>query len=121
MEQIKEVRTMTPKDIKEAEKLLVKCVPGVLENVVDKIIMYGSCARGDFNDDSDIDIAILTTCDRLEAKKYDDKLMDIVTEIAMKTQAIVEYICIPLTEYMEKKSWYGYFKNIENEGRVIYG
>ena len=37
-----------------------------------------------------------------EAKKYDDKLMEIVTEIAMKTQAIVEYICIPVTEYMEK-------------------
>lgn len=112
---------MTKTDIKVAEELFVKCVPGILKNHIDKIIIYGSCARGDFNDDSDIDIAILTTCDRLEAKKYDDKLMEIVTEIAIKTQAIVEYICIPVTEYMEKKSWYGYFKNIENEGRVIYG
>ena len=67
-----------------------------------KIFVYGSCARGDFDEDSDIDVAILTDCDRVEAKKYDDYLMDIVTEIAMKTNAIVEYICIPENEFSEK-------------------
>ena len=47
--------------------------------------------------------------------------MDIVTNIAMDTNIIVEYTCIPENEFMEKKAWYAYFKNIEKEGRVIYG
>ena len=51
----------------------------------------------------------------MEAKKYDDYLMDIVTDIAMKTNAIVEYICIPENEFSEKKSWHAYYGNIESE------
>ena len=82
--------------------------------------MYGSCARGDYDDDSDIDVCVLTECDRLDAKKYDSSLMDVVTEIAMCTDAIVEYICIPYDEFVSKKNWYGYFKNIEKEGMTIY-
>lgn len=57
----------------------------------------------------------------MEAKKYDDSLLDIVTDIAMDTWTIVQYICIPIKEYDEKKDWYDYFQNIEREGIVIYG
>lgn len=83
--------------------------------------MYGSCARGDYNQDSDIDIALLTDMDRLEVKRYDSQLMDVVTDIAMNSDAIVQYVCLPIDEYNSKKEWYGYFKNIEKDGKVIYG
>ena len=63
----------------------------------------------------------MTKCSRDDAKKYDNELMDVVTDIAMKSDAIVEYICIPYEEYLEKKEWYGYFKNIERDGLAIYG
>lgn len=33
-----------------------------------EMILYGSCARGDYGKDSDIDIALLTKCGRMEAK-----------------------------------------------------
>ena len=112
---------MTQNDIDKACGILHNRIPQLLQEHVKKIIMYGSCARGDFNDDSDIDIAILTDLGRAESKKYDSELMDTVTDIAMETNAIVEYICIPYQEYEEKKEWYGYFKNIEKEGSLIYG
>lgn len=32
------------------------------------VILYGSCARGDFAEDSDVDIALLTRCNRKEVK-----------------------------------------------------
>ena len=47
--------------------------------------------------------------------------MNVVTDIAMNSDAIVEYICLPIDEYNSKKNWYGYFKNIEKDGKVIYG
>lgn len=37
-------------------------------------VLYGSCARGDYTADSDIDIALVTRCGRMESKKYDDGL-----------------------------------------------
>lgn len=112
---------MNDLDVTNAKNHLIKLIPPVLKNDLVQMIMYGSCARGDYNDDSDIDIALLTRCDRKTAKKYDDLLMDIVTEIAMQLDMLVEYICIPYTEFETKKGWYGYYKNIDHEGVVIYG
>lgn len=112
---------MTQKDIDLAINILREKIPLRMKSDAKKILVYGSCARGDFSEDSDIDVAILTDCDRLQAKKYDSSLMDVVTDIAMQTNAIVEYICIPEKEFSEKKIWYGYFKSIDAEGKVIYG
>lgn len=86
-----------------------------------KIILYGSCARGDYTDDSDIDIALLLKCSRMEAKKYDDALAEISTEFAMKYFAIVNFVSLPYGEFAEKRMWYRYFRNIDKEGEVLYG
>jgi predicted nucleotidyltransferase len=32
--------------------------------------LYGSCARGTYSDESDIDILVLTRCNRIEMKKF---------------------------------------------------
>ena len=86
-----------------------------------EIILYGSCARGDYTDDSDIDIALITNCDRLEAKKYSRELAGIATKLAMKYFAVVNFVCLPFEEYSTKNKWYEYFRNIQEEGEVLYG
>ncbi|MDY2598334.1 MAG: nucleotidyltransferase domain-containing protein [Lachnospiraceae bacterium] len=86
-----------------------------------EIILYGSCARGDYTDDSDIDIALITKCDRMEAKKYSSGLAEIATELAMKYFAVVNFVCLPFEEYYAKNEWYEYFCNIRVEGEVLYG
>ena len=83
--------------------------------------LFGSCARGDYNDYSDIDLALLTKCNREESEQYTDILIDIVTELAMKYFVVINALCIPFDEYEEKKSWYDFFANIEEEGQVVYG
>ena len=83
-------------------------------------IMYGSCARGDYTEDSDIDIALITKCSRMEAKKYNDALANIATALAMKYFVIVNFVCLPCDEFLEKKTWYAYFRNIDLEGEVLY-
>ncbi|MCM1143101.1 MAG: nucleotidyltransferase domain-containing protein [Blautia sp.] len=86
-----------------------------------EVILYGSCARGNYEDDSDIDIALLTKCNRIEAKKYNDSLAQISTELAMKYFVIINFVSLPYNEFIEKRTWYGYFKNIDVEGEVLYG
>ncbi|MDO4555326.1 MAG: nucleotidyltransferase domain-containing protein [Lachnospiraceae bacterium] len=87
-----------------------------------KIILYGSCARGDYSNDSDIDIAVLVKCDnRIETETYNSILAGVATQMAMKYFAVVNFICIPYKEFIFKKEWYAYFKNIEMEGDVLYG
>lgn len=104
--------------IKKESTCLVRSL--MKEDLIE-MLLYGSCARGDYTKDSDIDIALLTKSDRLEVKKYDEKLAEIATEIAMKYFAIVNFVCLPYEEFLEKKTWYPYFMNIVSEGEVLYG
>ncbi|MBR1709624.1 MAG: nucleotidyltransferase domain-containing protein [Clostridia bacterium] len=111
---------MDRKVIDMVTEITKKQIPAMMRDDVRKIILYGSCARGDYTEDSDVDVAILTDCDRLEAKKYGDDLDDLATRIGMDTFAIVNYVCLPYHEYQEKKAWYPYFINIERDGVLLY-
>lgn len=106
------------KTVKQESTYLVR---DLMKDDLVEIVLYGSCARGDYTEDSDIDIALLTKSDRLEVKKYDEELATIATELAMKHFVIVNFICLPYQEFQEKKTWYPYFRNIETEGEVLYG
>ncbi len=98
----------------------VRDIPAVFKDDCKKIILYGSCARGDYTDDSDVDIAILTDSDREQVKKYNAQIDDIAAKISIATMAIVNFVCLPIKEFEEKKSWYPYFKNIAKEGVLLY-
>lgn len=101
------------------ESVLLMC--DALGKDIRKIILYGSCSRGDFSDDSDIDIALLVSCDRMEINKYNDILAEAATKLAAKYLAIVNFVCLPEKEFEERKNWYPYFKNIDKEGELLYG
>lgn len=121
-ERMKFVITDLTKNIIEKVKLeSVPMVKKAMGNDLHEIILYGSCARGDFDKDSDVDIALLTGCDRIESKKYDHILSQIATELALKYFAVVNFVCLPKEEYDKKKAWYPYFKSIDAEGVSLYG
>lgn len=107
--------------IQAVKKDAVHLVTNLMKEDLVEIILYGSCARGDYTNDSDIDIALLTRSNRLEAKKYSTALAGIATELAMKYFAVVNFVCLPYEEYISKNSWYDYFRNIKEEGEVLYG
>lgn len=107
--------------INEVKEECINLVRELLKDDLVEIVLYGSCARGDYTEDSDIDIALLTKVNRLESKKYENDLATIATEIAMKHFAIVNFVCLPFDEFEEKKTWYSYFMNISMEGEVLYG
>lgn len=107
--------------IEKVKREATELVKTILGKDLIKVILYGSCARGDYTQDSDIDIALITACDRMEAKIYNNKIADISMQLAMKYFAVVNFVCLPYAEFTDKKSWYLYFRNIDLEGEVLYG
>lgn len=106
------------------DRVIFEFTEMIQKNIGEDVVqcrLFGSCARGDYSDYSDIDIVLLTNCGREESEQYTDILIDIVTELAMKYYVVVNALCIPFKEYEDKKSWYDFYVNIEEEGRVIYG
>lgn len=73
--------------IQAVKNCVVDKIRDFMKSDLVEIILYGSCARGDYTEDSDIDIVLITKCDRLEAKKYSSELAGLVTELEKTTLA----------------------------------
>ena len=61
---------MSRNNLKEILSEIYVGVRHIIDNGVSDIILYGSYARGDFDNESDIDIAVIVDNDRLDLKKY---------------------------------------------------
>jgi len=57
-------------------------------NRLKNIILYGSCARGQATQDSDIDLAIVLDGDVIPGKEI-DRMIDMVTEINLKYNVLL--------------------------------
>lgn len=60
-----------PESIQNIVTLFGKEVKRVLGNDLDKVIVYGSYARGDYDEHSDIDIMVLASCPEEDIKPYE--------------------------------------------------
>lgn len=86
-----------------------------------KIILYGSYARGDFREDSDIDIMILLDISDLEIKEYNQQLSYMTYDFNMDNDIDIK----PIAKSEEHfKRWivnYPFYANINKEGVILYG
>lgn len=88
------------------------------KNVVD-ILLYGSYARGEYNDDSDIDIVAIVHGERYDLQKKLNQVWDVSSELELEYGTIVSPTVIPYDEYMEYNDVLPYYRNIQKEGVTI--
>ncbi|MDR3062679.1 MAG: nucleotidyltransferase domain-containing protein [Methanobrevibacter sp.] len=84
---------------------------------IEKIILFGSVARGDDKKDSDIDILIITH----DENKIEKEVYNKVSNFLLET---MEYISVKIKNinyYNLHKNKSLFFKNIKNEGVLIGG
>ena len=109
-------------------------VNDLLGDRVKKIVLYGSYARGDFNEESDIDIMILTDLTDAEIIEKREKIWDIAYEIEWKNNFDIEkcelIFFIKINAYLlfsilfinqNEKSLINYIKySYNNSSNIIY-
>lgn len=84
-----------------------------------KIILYGSYARGDFNQDSDIDIMILVNDTDDSLNEYENRVDDITYEFNCKYGTDIMPIVKNASQFEFWKETYMFYKNVDKEGIVI--
>jgi len=80
---------------KKAEKLYGKRLK--------RVILYGSCARGQANEDCDIELAIVLDGTVVPGKEI-DRMIDIITEINLEYGALISVYPLSEKNYNEVKS-----------------
>lgn len=83
------------------------------------IFLYGSYARGDYNDQSDIDITAIVKGKRRELQEQLKKVWDISADIGLENDVVISPTVIPYDEYEKYKEVLPYYMNIEKEGKRI--
>jgi predicted nucleotidyltransferase len=86
-----------------------------------KVILYGSYARGDYREDSDIDIMILLDISDIEIKEYFETLVDITFDFNMDNDVDIKPIVKNENHFRKWVLNYPFYANINREGVVLYG
>lgn len=82
-------------------------------NRLKNIILYGSCARGQATEDSDIDLAVVLDGDVIAGKEI-DRLIDIITDINLDYGVLISVYPVSERDYTSVNS--PLLLNIRREG-----
>lgn len=110
-----------PNEINDIINQFVEGVNKILGDRVKKIILYGSYARGDYNDSSDIDIMILTDLNDEEMYKYSEKIWDYAYDLEFDNN--FDITLSPLVKNIDKFNYWlealPFYMNVQKEGVVL--
>lgn len=88
----------------------------ILKPNIKKIILYGSYARGDYNNSSDVDIMILTNLSDEEIEEYREDISNIIFEIQLDTDIYISPIVKNINNYNLRVGFVPFYMNVQKEG-----
>jgi predicted nucleotidyltransferase len=90
-------------------------------DTLEKIVVFGSCARGDFaKDESDLDVALFLQCEPPEIVAKRNALIDATIHVDYKHNIMASYRIIPTGQLAKHKETVILYSNIINEGVSYY-
>jgi len=101
--------------LKETQSELLKVFGNKLLNVV----LYGSYARGDYDDESDIDIMALVDMDRDDLNKYRRCVSEMANIIDLKYNVLLSIKLQDKPNFDKYKNSIPLYQNIVKEGLII--
>ena len=104
------------KDKKHILRLIKKSVSKTEPNAV--LILYGSYARGDHRDDSDLDLLVLVDKDKIT--RFDQKRIKYpLYEIEFDTGTIISPLIFSKKDWEIRHRHTPFYENVVREGRIL--
>lgn len=110
-----------PLMLKDLINLYVSGIQKIYGMHLRQIILYGSYARGDYREDSDIDIMILLDLSDIELKKYRHQLSDFTYDFNMDHDLDIKPIAKSEAHFYKWVVNYPFYSNVNKEGVRLFG
>ena len=111
--------------VRQANPTLMKSLGRMCEQLkqvygssLERIVLYGSFARGEETDGSDVDIALVLR--EAESPDMHDSMTDVVVDHELENNIVLSVITIEQTNYLEWKNVLPFYKNIDKEGIILW-
>lgn len=108
-----------PINIQESINRFVEECNKILGNRLKKIILYGSYARGDYNNSSDIDILVLTDYKPSQFYSVLKKISSMTYDIELDYNVILIPLINNIKNYNDEIDSIPFYANIQKEGVVL--
>ena len=112
---------ITDPRISEVTQKVLNAARSTLGSRLDKVILFGSYARGDYNSESDIDFCILANVPREEATKWRRDINKCIPGIDLEYDMLVSLHVINSNMFYNHIDLLPFYKNVLQEGLEING
>ena len=85
-----------------------------------KVVLFGSYARGDYDEESDIDLMFMMDEDENQLKKYHEEVSNIFTDINLKYDVLISGIIQDYNKFNRYINVLPFYNNVNNEGVILY-
>jgi len=92
----------------------------ILQDNLVEIVLFGSYARGDAEEYSDVDILIMVDDSAENMKKFDVQLDHVNHELTLKYEILISPLLISFENFVEYREVLPFYMNVEKEGVIIY-
>lgn len=110
---------MTEAKIREVVQKFAEEVKKIYGNKLKEIILYGSCARGDFAQDSDIDIMILLDVPQDKINSERRRIYDISDRLDLNYDVVLTPVFQNYQTYKKYMPVSVFYQNVQKEGVKI--
>ena len=109
----------TTNQLKSIQELMAGQYKSVYGNNIDRILLYGSYARGDNQEGSDIDIAAIVHGSRRDLQNKLKPIWSYSAQLGLENDVVISPVVIPYDEFVQYKDKLPYYININKEGLRI--
>ena len=106
--------------ITEISQKVLQAAKDTLSDKLDKVILYGSYARGDYDDESDIDFIVLAHVPQEEAGRWRNEIDKRIPYIDLDYDILVSVKVTGSAIFNQYVDSLPFYANIVREGVVLY-
>jgi predicted nucleotidyltransferase len=109
----------TKTQIASITDIVAKTARAELGDRLSDVILYGSYARGDNKEWSDIDVMIVVRADDFEVQRIKRLLQEALWGLIYETNLLLSIVVVSIARYEQYKNVLPFYMNIAKEGRRI--
>ena len=114
------INTVSNQRILEISQKVVQAAKDTLGEKLDKVILYGSYARGNYDEESDVDYFILADVPQEETSMWRSAIREHIPYIDLEYDLLVSLHITRKAIFEQCVGFIPFFKNVTREGVLLY-
>ena len=109
-----------PKRIEDIVYRFAQMMKLIFGSKLEKVIVYGSYARGNYRKNSDVDVMMLVDLPENEIKKMENTVYDVAFDIEMETGVDISPVIKSRQQFEYWVDTLPYYRNVREEGVTVF-